>query len=93
MTESTAFEPVRCRGCGRIIGHARARHDGIFCATLLCSTDIPATQHEGRDAVFEELVRVLGHDVAPTAAILEITRQRAYQILRERSLVSYTATV
>jgi hypothetical protein len=71
----------------RTIGMAKSHHDGIYCTLPLCSVDTASTSNEGRDAVFVELVKVHSHNVAKTAESLGITRQRAYQILRERAAV------
>lgn len=77
---------VRCRGCRRKMGvaHGHPMHK-LYCDAL-CAQDFQVLENTERDDVMEVLVRRKGWTASRIAMELDITRQRAHQILQERFL-------
>lgn len=86
MPPENGLVDVRCRGCLRLIGkgHGHPMHK-LFC-TSLCAADWPVFENIERDDVIEQLVRRRGWDATRIAVNFDVSRQRAYQILKERAL-------
>lgn len=77
---------VRCRGCKRKMGvaHGHPMHK-LYCSEI-CAQDHPVLDNTERDDVLEVLVRMKGWTANRIALELDISRQRAHQILQERFL-------
>lgn len=75
--------PVRCGGCGRLVGYSVANEHRIWCTDPFCHRQPAATPNETRDdAVF--LLAKLGRHPREIADLLGVSRQRAIQIISAR---------
>jgi len=81
----TFLYDVRCSSCRRKIGVTQTQKWGIYCDEF-CAQDVPAVEHEARDAVIEALARDTDTPLARVAAKFGLARQRVYQLLAARDL-------
>ncbi len=77
---------VRCRGCKRKVGVGSGHPQHTFYCSEVCAQDHQVFENTERDDVLEALVRAKGWTANRIALELEISRQRAHQILQERFL-------
>ena len=77
---------VRCRGCRRKVGVGSGHPQHTFYCSEACAHDHPVLDNTERDDVLEMLVHLKGWTASRIAMELDISRQRAHQILQERFL-------
>lgn len=85
MANDTFIYDVRCSGCRRKIAVSGTNKWGLYCDEF-CAQDIPAVEHEGRDAVIESIMRDTDKPLAQIGIMFGLARQRMYQIEKSRDL-------
>lgn len=79
MPETVILQDVRCASCRRRVGVSGVSKWGVFCDGF-CAGDLPAAEHEMRDAVIEALMRDTDMPLSNIGRIFGVARQRMYQI-------------
>jgi hypothetical protein len=82
---NTFLYDVRCACCRARIGVSATQKWGLYCDEF-CAQDIPAVEHEARDAVIEALIRDSDMPLATIGKKFDLVRQRMYQIAASRDL-------
>ena len=85
MADDSFIYDVRCPSCRRRVGVSATAKWGVYCDAF-CAQDIPAVEHEGRDAVIEALTRDTDIPLARIGTMFGLARQRMYQIQNARDL-------
>lgn len=79
----TDLIPVHCRGCRNVTAWARDEYHKVFCAPW-CAQEPPASSNEERDDLIVNLY-IVGRDIGRLGELFGMTRQRAGQIIKERT--------
>lgn len=85
MATDTFLYDVRCAACKRRVGVSASQKWGVYCDEF-CAQDVPAVEHEARDAVIEAMLRDFDIPAAQIGAKFGLVRQRMYQIASIRDL-------